>query len=316
MMKPVPYLNALRALEASVRLGSFRSAAAELSVTPAAVGQQVRNLEAALGRQLLIRHASGFVPTETARSAAGRLAAGFDELRNALSMLAQSDRRKRVFVTVTPTIAERWLAPRLSRFLANNSEIDLRIDSTPYVLYEISGEFDFALRYDRPGKSGAAETVLFDETLIPVCAPEVAVQIGPIGRKDCLLNTPLLHVDRSTDDPEWFHWDEWGQTFGYEIPQVKPGRLQFAFTTMALRSMYDGHGLHLAQLSITLPDLMSGNLVAPFGVSRCIRPGYHYSLVRTNPGDITPLQRAFRDWVVDEATMTQSGMDAFIAANQ
>ena len=214
-MRPVPYLNSLRALEASVRLGSFRSAAIELGVTPAAVGQQVRNLEAALGRQLLVRHASGFVPSETAQLAAGRLAVGFDELRKALSLLARSDRHKRVFITVTPSIAERWLTPRLTRFLANNPEIDLRIDSTPYILYEIGGEFDFALRYDHPGRFGSGETPLFDETLIPVCTPEVASQIGPIKRRDCLSATALIHVDRSTDDPEWFHWDEWAREFGY-----------------------------------------------------------------------------------------------------
>ena len=315
-MKPVPYLNSLRALEASVRLGSFRAAAVELGVTPAAVGQQVRNLEAALGRQLLVRHASGFVPSEAAQRAAGRLAVGFEELRKALSLLTRGDRRKRVFVTVTPSIAERWLLPRLTRFLAGHPEIDLRIDSTPFVLYETGGEFDFALRYDRPGRFGAEESPLFDETLIPACTPEVASRIGPIDRRDCLSATTLIHVDRSTDDPKWFHWEEWAREFGYDIPEKKSGRLQYRYTTAALRSMYDGQGLHLAQLSVTLPDLKAGGLVAPFGVSRCIVPGYRYCLARIDPGDITPLQRAFRDWVLGEARMTQSEMDSYIAFNR
>jgi LysR family glycine cleavage system transcriptional activator len=310
-MKPVPYLNALRALEASVRLGSFRSAAAELGVTPAAVGQQVRNLEAVLGRQVLVRHANGFVPTEAAQLAANRLASGFEDMWKALSLLAQSERRQRISVTVTPSIAERWLAPRLTRFLANNPEVDLRVDSTPYGLYEIGGEFDFAFRYDRPGIAGSDETFLFDENLIPVCTPAVAAQIGPVERDDCLSNVTLIHVDRSTDDPKWFHWEEWGQKFGYKIPQKQSGNLHFAFTTLALRSLYDGHGLHLAKLSITLPELRSGALVAPFGVARCVRPGYRYSLVWMGPGNITPLQRSFRDWVVSEAKTTQSDMDAY-----
>jgi LysR family transcriptional regulator, glycine cleavage system transcriptional activator len=314
-MKPVPYLNSLRALEASVRLGSFRAAAVELGVTSAAVGQQVRNLEAVLGRQLLVRYSSGFVPSETALLAAGRLAIGFDELRNALSLLARSDRQKRVSITVTPTIAERWLTPRLTRFLSRHSEIDLRMDSTPYVLFDAGGEFDFALRYDRPGRFGSEEIPLFGEALIPVCKPKIASQIGPIDRSDCLSATTLIHVDRSTDDPDWYHWEEWAQKFDYEIPQKESGRLQFAFTTAALRSVYDGQGVHLAQLSVTLPDLISGNLVAPFGVSKCVQPGYRYCLTQIDPSDPTPLQRAFREWVIREAKTTQSDMDAYIAAN-
>ena len=60
------HLNALRALEAALRTGSFRSAADDLGVTTAAVGQQIRGLEEYVGRQLFIRKPSGAVPTEAA----------------------------------------------------------------------------------------------------------------------------------------------------------------------------------------------------------------------------------------------------------
>ncbi len=255
---------------------------------------------------------NGFEPTQIATSAATKLASGFDDLREALAMMARSNTPYRVFVTVAPSIGERWLAPRLSNFLAKYTEVDLRIDSTPYVHYQSSQEFDFAIRYDRPGASGYEEVALFGETLIPVCTPAVATQLAPVDRADCLSKAPLLHVDRSTDDPEWFHWDEWGQRFGYEIPK-KRQRLHITFTTLALRSLYDGHGLHLAQLSITLPDLMSGRLIAPFGVSKCVRPGYPYSLVSMCSGRGTPLLGAFRDWITDEARKTQADMEAYLA---
>lgn len=313
-MADLPHLNALRALEASVRHGSFAAAATELGVTPAAIGQQVRKLEAALGRQLLNRQANGFEPTATALSAAAKLASGFDDLREALVIMKGRVTPNRVFVTVTPTIGERWLAPRLSHFLARRSEVDLRIDSTPYVLYQTSPDFDFAIRYDRPGASGYEEIALFDEILIPVCTPAVAARIGPTDCADCLCEAPLLHVDRSTDDPDWLHWEEWGRKFGYEIPTRRQS-LHITFTTMALRALYDGHGLHLAQLSITLPDLLSGRLVAPFGVSTCVRPGYPYCLVRMNAGRETPVLRAFRDWIIYEARTTQDEMDAYLAAD-
>ena len=46
-------------------------------LTPAAIGQQVRNLEAALGQQLLVRRANGFEPTQITTSAAAKLASGW-----------------------------------------------------------------------------------------------------------------------------------------------------------------------------------------------------------------------------------------------
>lgn len=51
----LPPLNALRAFEAAARHGSFARAAAELHVTPGAIGQQVRALERRLGVALFVR---------------------------------------------------------------------------------------------------------------------------------------------------------------------------------------------------------------------------------------------------------------------
>lgn len=55
----LPSLKALLAFEASARLGSFTSAAAELSVTQGAVSQQIKSLEVHLGQRLFYRHKRG-----------------------------------------------------------------------------------------------------------------------------------------------------------------------------------------------------------------------------------------------------------------
>lgn len=311
----VTHLNALRALEAAVRLGSFRAAGDELGVTAAAVGQLVRKLEDALGKQLVRRHANGFEPTDETREAAARLAVGFAEMRRGMALLSDGRAGTQVDVTVTPSIAERWLAPRLSSLIARNPEIDLRIDTAPHVHYNWEHDFDFAIRYDRPGRSGRPETPLFGEVLIPTSTPEIAAMIGPTDRPDCLADVPMLHVDRSTDDPDWFHWEEWGRAFGYEI-SGRHRRLHFTFTTMVLSALYDGHGLHLAQLSIVLPDLISGRLVAPFGTRTCTRPKYCYSLVSMRTGPETAVQRDFRDWITREGQEVRKGMDAYLEAHR
>ncbi|MHA1601137.1 MAG: LysR family transcriptional regulator, partial [Alphaproteobacteria bacterium] len=55
MKRRLPPLNALRAFEAAGRHLSFRKAAEELNVTPAAISHQVKALEAFYGAPLFRR---------------------------------------------------------------------------------------------------------------------------------------------------------------------------------------------------------------------------------------------------------------------
>ena len=55
MSHRLPPLNGLRSFEAAARHLSFARAADELCVTPGAVSQQVKSLEAALGLKLFAR---------------------------------------------------------------------------------------------------------------------------------------------------------------------------------------------------------------------------------------------------------------------
>ncbi len=56
MSDRLPPLNALRAFEAAARHRSFKRAAEELFVTPAAISQQVKSLEGYLGVELFRSH--------------------------------------------------------------------------------------------------------------------------------------------------------------------------------------------------------------------------------------------------------------------
>lgn len=64
----LPPLNGLRAFEAAARHLSFKRAADELCVTPGAVSQQVKSLEASLGVQLFRRFQRGLLLTTEGES--------------------------------------------------------------------------------------------------------------------------------------------------------------------------------------------------------------------------------------------------------
>ena len=83
----LPPLVALRALEASARLGSFARAAGELGVTPSAITQHVRTMEAWVGAPLFRRTGRQVFATERLIAVQKDLIAAFNELAAASSAL-------------------------------------------------------------------------------------------------------------------------------------------------------------------------------------------------------------------------------------
>src|ERR1700756_1787461 len=78
LTRRLPPLNALRAFEAAARHLSFLKAASELHVTPGAVSQQVKGLEAPPGLQLFRRLTRGVLLTDAGQLYAKRLGELFD----------------------------------------------------------------------------------------------------------------------------------------------------------------------------------------------------------------------------------------------
>ncbi|CUT15591.1 transcriptional regulatory protein [Bradyrhizobium sp.] len=87
MTYALPPLNALRAFEAAARHLSFKLAAHELHVTPAAVGQQVKALEARLGVQLFERLHKQLILTSAGQSYLPGVSEGFRHIAEATSQL-------------------------------------------------------------------------------------------------------------------------------------------------------------------------------------------------------------------------------------
>ena len=87
MTYALPPLNALRAFEAAARHLSFKLAAHELHVTPAAVGQQVKALEARLGVQLFERLHKQLILTEAGQAYLPVISEGFRHIAEATSQL-------------------------------------------------------------------------------------------------------------------------------------------------------------------------------------------------------------------------------------
>src|SRR4051794_10687393 len=129
IIKPLRSLSGLLDFDCAARWGSFRLAAQELHKTPAAISQQVKHLEQALGFALFIRHPRHITLTEKGQELAVSVARMLSELRAKIDALQGGGEETILRISTTHSFAIKWLVPRLDRFTKLYPELDIRIDS-------------------------------------------------------------------------------------------------------------------------------------------------------------------------------------------
>ncbi|WP_374370689.1 LysR family transcriptional regulator, partial [Piscinibacter sp.] len=127
MPRRLPPLNAMRAFEAAARHGAIAKAAEELAVTPSAVSEQVRLLEARLGVKLFHRRAQGVTLTSEGAALLPGLTDAFDRLAAVSDSLGERRKRTRVAVSLLPSLAAAWLVPRLPALRVDLPGIELHV---------------------------------------------------------------------------------------------------------------------------------------------------------------------------------------------
>src|SRR4029079_2493613 len=108
--------TALRAFEVASRLGSFKASAQALSLTPTAISHQIRRLETHLGASLFERLHRASRLTPAGKGLARDLQQLVAGLAQTLDRLKSDGRLKEAHtltVSVVPSLASKWLAPRL-----------------------------------------------------------------------------------------------------------------------------------------------------------------------------------------------------------
>jgi LysR family glycine cleavage system transcriptional activator len=302
MRSPV-YLNALRAFEASARHESFSTAADELNVTPAAVGQLVRGLEKWLGTPLFHRGNTGrvrLVATEAAQRALPDIREGLDRLSLGIERLKESAANGVLTVTVSPAFAAKWLLPRIDRFQTARPDTGVRLDTSLKLLDFAAQGIDIGVRYGAGEWAGLLSEKLMDEEIFPVCSPRL-LSDGRIMRTPADLAGHILIHDLSVDEGAGFPtWNAWLEKTGAEDTETKCG-LRINNSAAVLQATIEGHGIALARSILARDDLAAGRLVRLFPEIRQPSALAYYVVYRPECASL-PRLAAFRDWLFEEAS--------------
>jgi LysR family glycine cleavage system transcriptional activator len=309
----ITHLNAIRALEASLRCGNFRAASAELGVTPAAVGQQIRTLEDYLGRKLFLRTTTGATPTADTEAVADRLTAGLSALEGVLEQLSRRRQANRIAITLPASFAENWFTRHIAEFYQQHGEIDLRLDASNRMVDLLVEDFDFAIRYCEAPSDHYDYVDLFGDKVIAVCSPAFAREHRLTRKRRNLVGVPLVQLEHRTPDPEWPNWETWGAKFGFDPGGLDAG-VRISQVSSGLQMAAAGQGLVLSGITEAFHALKEGIVVAPFGTAKSYPTGYLYRLVSVHGRGLSSLQRRFRDWVIQTGDQFRSEAERLTAA--
>lgn len=298
MARDLPPLNALRAFEAAGRHRSFTRAAAELNVTPAAVSHQVNALEKYLGLRLFRRDPRGLLLTEAGQRALPGIGSGFDEIAAAIAGLRAAESEQPLTVSVTPSLATRWLVPRLESFRALHPDIEVRLDAREQLTDMRREDVDVGLRYGTGHYPGLHVECIGTQRVFPVCSPWLLEGKHPLREPSDLKHHTLIHVDWKRGDMSAPAWRTWLEAAGVaDVARSRAGP-RFTHHSMSLQAAVAGHGVALGSTLLVVDDLAAGRLVAPFEIA--LEEQYCYYFACLPESLPNPRVAAFREWIFGE----------------
>jgi LysR family glycine cleavage system transcriptional activator len=299
----LPPLSALRFFEAAGRHQSFKRAAEELNVTPSAISHGIVALEQALGVALFIRE-----PRRLSLTAEG--ADYLPYISEALSLIAIGTQRlpsrqanRLITVSCSPTIASRWLLPRLPSFKERWPRVSVTVDTSHrQVGFPVDG-FDFAIRMSRAPVAGTAWIRLFGERLVPVCTPAYRASLTDAEGRFDLGRATLIHVTSVSED-----WQTWLATAGVDAATFEEidlsGGLRFDTIQLAFEASMAGLGVALGRKPLVDRDLASGALIE--AGPETVATETAYWMVSSDGADHRPDLLGFKRWLLEQVRFLEA----------
>jgi LysR family glycine cleavage system transcriptional activator len=268
-------------------------------LSPSAVSHQIRTLEQYLDVSLFDRLTRAVALTAAGRTLQPDLEEGFRRIENAVGQVRSLNTQSIIVVSAGPSIAAKWLVPRLYRFEERYPAIEVRITMTNRTIDLTREDVDIALRHGRGEYKGMECARLFGEAYTPLCAPGLLEDTkAPLKTPSDLAGHQLLHDDAAGFPGTAPGWADWLKEAGADSALADGGR-HFQQTDHAIQATIDGAGVLLGRVTIAAPDLAAGRLVQPFDLS--MPSPFGYFLVTRPRRQLEKPIAAFFTWLREEA---------------
>ena len=289
-MSQVRHLRALQAFDAAASHASLSQAAESLGVTHGAVSRQIKQLEQYVGAALLLRRANGVQKTELGELLHVATRQAFSALETGLRSVRRNRQDRSVAVSLSTSLAIKWLVPRLPEFRAANPGLSLFLDTNDEIIDFDTSDVDVALRFGVRGWGDLYCERLLDEDLIVVAAPAlVAKETLPMAPA-AIARLPLLHDEYNPA------WNRWAEAAGLAPSKIASEGFKFRDSAVLIAAAIDGQGVALARRILMADDLRAKRLVRLDRVSIPLDRALYF-VCRPREQD-RPAIRAFRKWLV------------------
>jgi LysR family glycine cleavage system transcriptional activator len=287
-IRHVPSLHAMQALVEVVNSGSFTQAAQKLCLTQSAVSRQIQQLESHFNVPLILRTSRSLRLTPEGEQVLASARSIFEQLKTLEERLTPQKRPFRIRMHVS--LAVRWLLPKLSDFYLRHPEVSLAIETVATEIVEPTSDSDAYILYLPTASSDPDCLTLFQETLVPVCAPSLADAPRSVEE---LLRFPLLH--RSADRQAWIEW--LAANDGQPLDDYR--HIPFNLDELALDAAARGLGVAVTDMTLAAESIERGVLVVPFG--QPLKTGGIYSLCLQPSAAAHPACAVVMEWFAGQA---------------
>lgn len=285
MAQALPPLNWLRAFESAARHLNFTAASRELNLTQSAVSQHVRSLEVRLGTILFVRKARGLAITDSGRQLLASVAAALADLTKATTMFMPQRTENSLKVACSWSFSLAWLSSRLGQFLKSYPGIRVQIVGTLWPDDNRLVDADIEIRYGSRELVGDGAELLFEDEVVPVCAPH---QLPDNSTIESMVQSGLIHTVGSSDT-----WYTWAEHLGLKPPDLISCSVDSY--SVALELARNGVGVALVSRVIAEDSLRSGALVVPVNLTAPAIDN-HYLAINSREGDAL-IADHFADWL-------------------
>lgn len=288
-IRRLPPLRALEAFVRTVRLGSARAAADELSLSPSALSRRIGNLEDFVGKKLFTRARQAMQLTDDGHAFFEAVNPQLEALARAVESQSENLSLLRLHLGVLPLFGSQRLFPRLGELRTRHPLLHIDIDTGPHLEDRVGDTLDAAIILSR-GPSKGLHAVRLDFNMVhAIASNDLAKKLGGepdpsvLGKQTFLIHNELPESFQAWKTELALHDLEPAAIDHYDSGQLM---LEAAAQGLGIAIMHDDHLRRASDNRLT--DLYGVEVESPYSYWFVCKP----TALEERP------VRLFHDWLV------------------